>query len=147
MADWLWRPFGSKAEPVTAPEPAPDHVHHVRVPEVPTVTRPVARAARTIGDQVRQSGVKPKSDYFRPGIPPDNAEAWISHAVAQGWVVEDGDLLRPGPVSPYLPEPVAEGSGGWDAWQLPGSPHVKRPVKCGRQPAHYAPLVTLNPAP
>ena len=110
----VWRPFGSKAEPVTAPEPEP-----VRVPEVLAVTRAVAHAARTIGDQVRQSGVKPTSDYFRPGIPPGNAEAWISHAVAQGWVVEDGDLLRPGPVSPYLPEPVAEGSGGWDAWQLP----------------------------
>ena len=63
--------------------------------------------------------MKPTSDYFRPGIPPGNAEAWISHAVAQGWVVEDGDLLRPGPVSPYLPEPVAEGSGGWETWQLP----------------------------
>ena len=59
--------------------------------------------------------MKPRADFFSHSILAADTEAWIGHAVAQQWVVEDGELLRAGPVSPLLPDPTME-AGRSDGW-------------------------------
>lgn len=97
-----------KPEAEPAPEPLP-------APAGSAAVESTARTARTLAIEVWQSGVKQKSDYLADGISTADAEAWIGHAVDQQRVVTDGALLRPGPVSPYLPEPTAE-AGRSDHW-------------------------------
>jgi hypothetical protein len=90
-------------EPELKPEPVPEPAF------APAVSPDVERTARVLAIQVRQSSVKLKSDFFPQGIPTVGAEAWISYALGQKWITEDGDgRLMAGPVSPYLPEPTAD---------------------------------------
>ena len=102
-----------KPEPEAAPTPEPAAA--APAPAVPAVSGAVAGTARTLAVQVHQRRVKPKADYFTHGIPTADAEAWIAYAVGQGWVVEDGDLLRPGKVNPepMTALPDERSSRGW----------------------------------
>ena len=76
--------------------------------------------ARELAIEVNERRVMRQAELFRNGIPA-NSEAWIGHAVAQQWVVEDADgLLRAGPVSPYLPEPVLTPGEARCRWDLAG---------------------------
>jgi hypothetical protein len=76
------------------------------------VSRSVQDAANVLGQRIWSTGAQPRSHLLR-GINPPDAERYLSHAVAQGWVVVDGGLVIRGAVNPVpLPEPVLLWSSG-----------------------------------
>jgi hypothetical protein len=114
MPSWVWRPFRSKPEPVSE-EPAA-----LEPPVVDEVSRSVRDAANVLAQRIWSTGAQPRSHLLR-GINPPDAERYLSHAVAQDWVVVDGDLVIRGAVNPVpLPEPVSaleqrlRWGPGWD---------------------------------
>jgi hypothetical protein len=85
------------------------------------VSRSVQDAANVLAQRVWSTGAQPRSHLLR-GINPPDAERYLNHAVAMGWVtVGEGDLVGRGAVNPVpLPEPVSaleqrlRWGPGWD---------------------------------
>jgi hypothetical protein len=106
--------FVGRNKPELAPEPEPEPVEkrqkrRERAEPVAAVSADVEKTARIVAIQVHQRQVKPRSDFYPHSTPTADADAWIAYAVGQQWILEDGDLLRAGPLSPYLDDPIAEG--------------------------------------
>jgi hypothetical protein len=88
--------------PPVPPEPEPTVAVDVvpAVPVPPTVSREVEDAASYIANQVHSSGAKPRSQVFPTSLNPADEAAYLGHALAMQWLVEEDGQVRPGPVHP-----------------------------------------------
>jgi hypothetical protein len=76
----------------------------------PTVSPEVDGAAQGLAVAVRSRLVMGRAELYQ-GRPAADVDRYLAHAIAQEWVVADGDQIRPGRVDPRPLEPVGDVDG------------------------------------
>jgi hypothetical protein len=98
------------AASVPVPEPPVEPVNSHAVELEPAVSREVTEAAKRVAVMVRELDVVSKRQLGR-GMVAGAVDRYLAYAVAQEWVVVDGDVLRPGRVDPRPVTTIADVNG------------------------------------